>query len=242
LDSGQTAYASYGEGVESQVVPNKTSQYTNAGAALPSLKSRQLEAGLKGGGSTAGALAWQVAAFRIVRPMSNLDACNRLGISPCLGTYDGQAVHSGLEANARWSQGPWRLAAGATLMHARREGSVLEPSTNGQRPANVPNWVLRSQAAWRVPGVPGLELQGQLQHEGQRAVLPDNSITLPGWTKLDAGLRYTTQMGATTTTWTVGIDNLTDKRYWKESPYQYGHVYLFPGAARTFRIGFQASL
>ena len=43
------AYASYGEGVESQVVPNRTAQYTNAGVALPALKSRQFEVGVKAG-------------------------------------------------------------------------------------------------------------------------------------------------------------------------------------------------
>jgi len=239
LTPSTSAYASYGEGIESQIVPNKTSQYTNAGVALPALKSRQIEAGFKGGESR---FNWQVAAFRIARPMSNLDACNRLGLSPCLGAYDGQAVHTGLELGGQWNQGPWRVNAGATALSAKREGSIIEPTTNGQRPANVPALVLRSQAIYRVPGVQGLELQGALQHEGNRAVLPDNSITLPAWTRLDAGLRYTTTVSGTATTWTLGIDNLTDKRYWKESPYQYGHVYLFPGAARTFRIGFHASL
>jgi hypothetical protein len=39
-----------------------------------------------------------------------------------------------------------------------------------------------------------------------------------------------------------GIENLTDKRYWKESPYQYGHVYLFPGAPRTLRLAVTAAL
>lgn len=233
------AYASYGEGVESQIVPNKASQYSNPGVALPALKSRQLEIGLKGGTAN---LGWQLTAFRIARPMSNLDACNRLGISPCLGAYDGQAVHKGLEASTQWMQGPWSVNGGITLLDARRQGSTLEPATNGQRPTNVPNWVLRSQVAYRVTSVPGLALQGQLQHEGQRAVLPDNSITLPGWTRLDASLRYSTKIGSTRTTWSAGIDNLTDKRYWKESPYQYGHVYLFPGAPRTFRVGIQADL
>ena len=238
LTPSQMLYASYGQGVESQVVPNKPSQYTNAGVALPSLKSRQWELGIKGGQQQ---LGWQVAAFNIVRPVTNLDACNRLGLSPCMGDYDGEAVHRGLEANLQWAQGPWRLGGGMTLIHARREGSVIEPATNGQRPTNVPKVVLRGQAAWRVTGVPGLELQGQLSHEGQRSVLPDGSIALPAWTRMDAALRYETRISKTATTWTLGVENLLDKRYWKESPYQYGHVYLFPGAPRTLRLAVQAA-
>ncbi|MDM0057804.1 TonB-dependent siderophore receptor [Variovorax fucosicus] len=233
------AYASWGKGVESQIVPNKSDQYSNAGVALPALASRQWEIGLKGGRE---ALNWQVAYFDIRRPMTNLDACNRLGIEPCEGAYDGSARHRGLEASAQWRQGPWRLAGGVTFVDAKREGSQLEPATNGQHPTNVPKQVLRAQAAYRIASVPGLELQGQLSHEGRRNVLADGSITLPSWTRLDAALRYETQWNGTRLAWTVAVENLTDRRYWKESPYQFGHVYLFPGAPRTLRVGLTASL
>ena len=164
------AYASWGQGVESQVVPNRASQYTNAGEALPALKSRQLEVGLKG---QRDALAWQLALFQITRPVSNIDACTRLGITPCLGQFDGEARHRGVEASAQWARGPWRLGGGVTLLDAERQGSTSEPAVNGQRPTNVPDVVLRAHAGWRVPNVPGLELQGHVSHEGNRNVLPD---------------------------------------------------------------------
>ena len=233
------AYASWGKGVESQVVPNKSSQYSNAGEALPALASRQWEIGLKGGRE---ALSWQVAYFDIRRPVTNLDACNRLGIEPCEGTYDGSARHRGVEASAQWREGPWRLSGGVTLLDAKREGSQVEPAVNGQRPTNVPKQVVRAQAAYRIAAVPGLEVQGQLSHEGRRNVLPDGSIVLPSWTRFDAALRYDTQWNGTRLSWTVAGENLFDKRYWKESPYQFGHVYLFPGAPRTLRVGLTAAL
>jgi iron complex outermembrane receptor protein len=237
--SARLAYASYGEGVESQVVPNRSAQYTNAGVALPALKSRQFEVGFKAGTD---ALGVQAALFQIQRPMSNLDACARLGITPCTGANDGEAVHRGLELSGQWAAGPWRANGGWTLIRATRQGSMAEPATNGQRPTNVPGQVLRGLLAWKVPAVPGLELQGQWSHEGRRNVLADGSITLPAWTRTDATLRYETRMAGTATTWTLGIDNLMDKRYWKESPYQFGHVYLYPGAARTIRLAVQAAL
>ena len=40
----------------------------------------------------------------------------------------------------------------------------------------------------------------------------------------------------------VGIDNVADTRAWKESPYQFGHAYLFPLAPRTWRVSVQADL
>lgn len=239
LTPAQLVYASYGEGAESQVVPNRTSQYTNPGEALPLLKSRQWEIGTKG---TVDRLAWQLAYFHITRPATNLDACNRLGITPCQGRYDGEAVHRGLEAAGQWRSGPLRLSGGLTLLHARRTGSTVEPTVNGQQPTNVPDWIARLQAGWQIAAIPGLAAEAALSHEGRRNVLPDGSIALPSWTRVDALLRYETRMQSARTTWTLGIDNLLDRRFFREAPYQFGHVYLFPAAPRTVRIAMQADL
>jgi iron complex outermembrane receptor protein len=65
---------------------------------------------------------------------------------------------------------------------------------------------------------------------------------LGGWTRFDAALRYAVKMGATQTNWTLGVENVFDRRFFREAPYQFGHVYLFPGAPRTFRIAFTATL
>ena len=207
LGTQATAYASWGQGVESQQVPNNAFIYSNPGEVLPALKSRQWELGLKGGSDS---LGWQVAWFHIKRPVSNIDFCNRT-FSACTGQFDGDAVHRGLEANAQWAQGPWRLAGGVTLIDAQRQGSALEPANNGKRPPNVPNVIARAQAAWKVASVPGLELQGQLSHEGRRAVLADESIMLPAWTRFDAALRYETKLGGKATAWTLGIDNIGEQ-------------------------------
>jgi iron complex outermembrane receptor protein len=55
-------------------------------------------------------------------------------------------------------------------------------------------------------------------------------------------LRYDTKLRGVNTSWTLAVDNLFDRRYWKESPYQFGHVYLFPGAPRTLRLGLSVAL
>lgn len=115
------------------------------------------------------------------------------------------------------------------------------PALNGKHSTHGPNGVLRAQAAWRVSGVPALELLGQLSHEGKRAVLPDESIQLPAWTRLDAALRCETKAKGVATAWTPGIHNRVDQRYGKESPTQFAHTCLFPGAPRTPRLTFQAS-
>ena len=67
------AYVSWGQGVESAVVPNNIAVYTNPGAVLPALKSKQWELGAKG---AHGAWSWQVDTFDIHRPITNLDTCS----------------------------------------------------------------------------------------------------------------------------------------------------------------------
>ncbi|MDP9600661.1 UNVERIFIED_ORG: iron complex outermembrane receptor protein [Variovorax paradoxus] len=235
IQPGLMAYASWGRGVESQVVPNKISQYSNAGQALPALRSRQWELGIKGGSD---AFNWQLAWFDISRPMTNIDLCSGL----CEVRNDGKAVHRGLEAGAQWSQGPWRIGGSLTLIDAKRRGSTANPALNGESPTNVPKQVLRAQTAYRFASVPGLEVAGQLSYEGRRNVLPDGSVTLPSWTRVDAVLRYDTKLRGANASWTLSIDNLFDRRYWKESPYQFSHVYLFPGAPRTLRLGLSVAL
>lgn len=243
ITSGPLLYASYGEGVESSLVPNKplrydsggvpVAGYSNAGVALPVHKAKQWELGAKG---RAGAMDWQLAWFRIERPMTNIESC----AEPCTGRYDGGAVHQGLETTLGWAQGPWRLDGGATVLAAERRGSTETPALNGTRPTNVPRLVMRAKAAYAVAAVPGLSLDGGLVHEGRRSVLADRSIELASWTRLDAGVRYATKVQGVATHWTLAVENLTDRRYYKESPTQYGHVYLFTGTPRTLRLALQA--
>ena len=237
LSPGLSVYASHGQGVESEVAPANP-MYSNAGRPLPALKSRQTEIGLKGESQ---GFRWGVAAFDIVRPVSDdIGLCELPGT--CTRQADGDARHRGLELSGGMRSGPWMLDGGLTLIDAQREGGTINPALNGKRPVNVPKQVLRAGVAYQVAAVPGLTLQGQASHEGRRAVLPDESIVLPAWTRLDAALRYERTIGTTATTWTLGIDNLAGKRYWKESPTNFGHVYLYPGAPRTVRLSVTAAL
>ncbi len=230
------AYLSWGQGVESEVVPNLP-LYSHAGQALPALKSRQIEAGFKHSTAT---LDWHLAAFDIQRPAwRDIGTCGTAGT--CTRQADGQARHRGVEAEVDWRIGAWNLRSSVMALQARREGSQ-DGALNGLRPTNVPASSVKAQAAYNMAAVPGLALLGFVTHESERMVLPDNSIATPGWTRLDLGLRYRQQWGAQTLVWRAGIDNLADRRAWKEAPYQYDHAYLYPLAPRTAHASVQITL
>ena len=231
----QLVYASWGQGVESSVVPNR-SRYSNAGEVFTS-KSRQTEIGLKGATES---VEWNLAAFDIQRPRTqDFGACDAAG--SCTTRLDGSARHRGVEASAAWRQGPWMLRGGAQWLHARVEGSA-DATIDGKQPTNVPARTLKLQAAYDVPAVRGLNLLAGVVCESGRVVLPDGSATIPGWARLDTALRYDTKFAGVPTTLRAGIDNLFDKRAWRESPYQFSHVYLYPLAPRTARVSVQVDL
>jgi len=225
----QLVYASWGKGVESEVTPNRP-RYNNPGVALPTLKSRQIEVGLKGSSER---FEWGLGLFDIERPnFADVGSCD-VGNS-CTRQVVGDARHRGVEATGAFHEGGLTLRAGAQWLRARLD--------NGLAPTNVPARTLRLQAAYSVPQLPGLALQANATHESARMVLPDNSVSIPGYTRVDAGARFENKWASHQWTWRAGVDNLFDKRAWRESPYQFGHAYLYPLAPRTLRLSVQVDI
>jgi iron complex outermembrane recepter protein len=231
----QLVYASWGRGVESSVAPNRD-RYTNASEVFTST-SRQAEFGIKGASE---AFEWALTAFDIQQPVvADFGTCDVA--NSCTTQIDGTKHHRGIEATGAWHQGAWTLRGGTQWLKARREGSA-DATINGLQPTNVPALTLKLQAGYDVSALPGLNLQATLQHEGKRMVLPDNSASIPSFTTVNAALRYETKLAGTQWTWRAGIDNLFDKRAWRESPYQFSHAYLYPLAPRTLRVSAQVDL
>jgi iron complex outermembrane receptor protein len=229
-------YASTGQGIETAVAPGRA-EYTNAGMPLDPIKSRQWELGLKH--------AWHrgdlsAAVFGITRPRTDE---LRVGSGAGSRTFqmDGDDQHRGLELTARQRLGAWTLDGSAMWLAAQRRNGQIDPSLNGKRPTNVPDFVLRAGATLAIAQVPGLTVHARASHEGRRAVVPDGSVQLPSWTRVDAGLAYRTRLSNQPATWRLGVSNLLNRRYFQESPYQYSHIYLFPAAPRTVSLGLDMS-
>jgi iron complex outermembrane recepter protein len=231
-------YASHGHGIESRVVPNLPDIYgVQAGQPLPSLRSRQTELGIK---SSMADMQWSLAWFNITRPLT-VDTVIDKGPNRTV-VLDGQQRHTGIEAIAQTNVGAWQLGGSVSAIRATQQDAFVNSALNGQHPTNVPQLIARANAGYRFASVPGLAANAHLSHEGKRSVLPDGSITLPAWTRVDAGVSYGHKLAGAQATWTLGIDNLLNQQFFKESPTQFGHVYLFPQQQRTARIGLNMAL
>ena len=231
LSARTMAFVSYGEGVELDVAPNR-SRYINAGQALPALRSRQTEMGLKHQDPR---LRWQVSVFDITRPLS-ADAGSCDEAASCTRVRDGHTRNRGLEISAATTAGAWTADLSAAWLHSTRESAWVNPAVNGQRSLNLPRHTLRAQLQYLWPGMNGLRSSLRVSHEGSRQVTIEEPLMLPSWTTLDLNTHLDTRFLGRPTHWTVGVDNFLNRHFWRESPLQFGHHYLYPGSPRTLRV------
>jgi iron complex outermembrane receptor protein len=225
-------YASWGQGAELEAVPNRPEKFVNAGDVLPALKSEQTEVGLK----------WQAhprllvtaAAFSISKPYAD-DQATASGV-PLRIAGGKTARHRGLELMAV-GQASKQLSVQASLMVIdAKYTDAIDPALVGQQVTNVPKTKTSLFADYKLTSLPGLSFSGLLTHESGKTVTADGAVSLPAAWQLDAGLRYQNHWIGKATQWSLNVENLTDRNYWREAPTQYwGGTYLFPSTPRTVR-------
>jgi catecholate siderophore receptor len=122
----------------------------------------------------------------------------------------------------------WQLAGG----WARQRATIVSATTAGRAGATVPlvphsmvSLWNRYQIASRVGGGVGVI------HQTQSYAAIDNSVTLPGFTRVDAAAYFGLTRDVTLQ---VNVENLLDRRYF---PTSQGNNNIMPGAPRTFRVG-----
>jgi iron complex outermembrane receptor protein len=241
ISGGYTLYTSYGHGLEVETAPNLP-RYTNAGQPLAALRSTQREVGLKRQHEKT---TWHAVLFEITRPATT-DAgstcANNSGANTCTRQIDGQNRHKGFELSSQTQLTQWNLEGSAMWLDAQRENATAQTELNGQRPINIPRYILRGMTEYRYAGLVGLRSGLRISREGERNVTESGDITLPAWTTVDASTHYDAKIDHVAATWTLAIQNVTNKHYWRESPKSYGQYFLYPGAPRTLRATVQFHL
>ena len=225
-------YASWGQGVELETVPNRPTLFTNYGAALPALKSRQTEIGAKWQADAR--LLITAAAFSIDKPYAD-DVANASAL-PTRVAGGKAARHRGLElaATGRVDEA-LSVQASMTLLDAKFSKAV-DPALVGERVTNVPRMKTSLFADYKIAALPGFALNVLATIESGKTVTADGSVTLPSAWQLDAGVRYQARLSGKATLWRLNVENLTNRIYWREAPTQYwGGIYLFPSTPRTVR-------
>ena len=229
-------YLSTGKGVEAEVVPNRP-DFANPGQVLPVGRSRQIELGYKQGFVKGGDVS--VAVFQIRKPYSG-DVAQDGG--PPIRVADGRiAQHRGAEIGlTSFVTRQLALNLRATYLDATIDESI-DPALVGKRVTNVPKFAASLGANLRPTDATDLQWRNVIEYTGTKAATADNSVVLPASWQWDTLLVWSPPTTSPRLQLRAGVDNVTDRRYWREAPTQpWGATYLFPAQPRTYRVGMTA--
>ncbi|MGE8306368.1 MAG: TonB-dependent siderophore receptor [Pseudomonas kermanshahensis] len=227
-----TLYASYAKGLSAGgTAPWFT---LNKYEILAPTLSRQLELGIKRdwqGISFSAALFQIRQAYQYARPDGQ-------------GTFtyvqQGQQKNTGLELGASgWVTSNLQVQASAAAIRARVKNSGTE-DYEGHQAINVPKLRAALQAEYSLP-VPGLALLGGARYSASKYASQAGNVEVGGYTVFDLGSRYRTRIGGYDTVLRLTVDNVFDKRYWRDVGDYLGDNYLFQGAPRTARLSASVS-
>ncbi|PIF77713.1 iron complex outermembrane receptor protein [Variovorax sp. 54] len=195
-------YANYIEGLSKGDVAPVTA--SNAGEIFSPYKSKQYEVGVKFDFERVMAT---VAAFQITKPSGQISSGN-------LYASDGEQRNRGLEMNISGEAAKGvRLLGGLTLLDSKLT-RTNNRATVGNRPVGVPNVMANLGAEWDLPWVPGLTLNGSMIYTGKEYVNQANTQSVPSWTTVDLGARYTTKVYGRSTTFRGTLVNAFNRKYW----------------------------
>ncbi|MCX5509283.1 TonB-dependent siderophore receptor [Pseudomonas sp. BJa3] len=227
-----TLYASYAKGLSS----GGTAPWyaSNAFEILAPTLSRQLEVGIKRdwqGMSFSAALFQIRQAYQYARPD---------GTPAPTYVQSGQQKNTGLELGASgWATSNLQIQASAAVIRARVQHSDTA-AYEGHQAINVPRLRAALQADYALP-VPGLALLGGARYSASKYASSAGNVEVGGYTVFDIGSRYRTNIGGYDTVLRLTVDNVLDKRYWRDVGDYLGDNYLFQGAPRTARLSASVS-
>ncbi|MEF9898283.1 MAG: TonB-dependent siderophore receptor [Pseudomonas sp.] len=225
-------YTSYSKGISS----GGTAPWfaTNIAEILAPTLSHQLEVGIKRDWqrvSLSAALFQLRQAYQYSRP----DGAG-------LFTYvqQGQQKNIGLELGASgWVTERLQINASAAAIRARVKNSGTADYEDHQA-INVPNFRAALQTDYSLP-ISGLALLGAARYSASKYANQAGTVEVGSYAVFDLGSRYTTTIGGYDTTLRLMVDNVFDKRYWRDAGEYLGDAYLFQGAPRTARLSASVS-
>jgi iron complex outermembrane receptor protein len=149
---------------------------------------------------------------------------------------DGRETHNGVELNAEGKVTNWlRLTASAAAIRALSDDSST-PAFNHQQVINVPHLRTALFADVLVPHARGLHLMPGWGYTGRKEATRDDAVSVSGYNLFNLGARYTPGGEQGHVTLHLYADNITDKRYWKDTGASYGDTFIHLGAPTTVRL------
>jgi len=148
----------------------------------------------------------------------------------------GRETHDGVEVNAEGKAANWlRLTASASAIRAISDDTGT-PAFDNKQVLNVPHLRTAAFADIALPHARGLHLMPGWGYTGRKEATRDDLVSVPSYNLFNLGARYTPGGEQGRVTLRLYADNITDKRYWKDTGANYGDTFIHLGAPATVRL------
>jgi iron complex outermembrane receptor protein len=186
-----------------------------------------MEAGVK---VDFGRITTTVAAFEISRP-----SLITIGVAPnAVQRPDGEQRNRGVEINAFGEITPTiRLLGGVAFIDGRLT-KTQNGTNDGHKAQGVADVNVNVGAEWDTWFAPGMTVSGRFIYTSSQFINAANTLSIPEWTRLDLGARYTftSPWNGKPITVRFAVENVFNNTYWNSSYTSDGVVSV--GAPRTY--------
>ncbi|PRA33100.1 TonB-dependent siderophore receptor [Pseudomonas poae] len=203
---------------------------TNDGETLAPTTSRQIEAGVK--------YDWHRMSFTaaVFQTRQAYQYAKPDGTGLFNYVQQGEQKNTGVELSANgWATERLQIATSVAAIRARVTGSGTS-DYEGHQAINVPKLRASVYADYALPWVNGLAVLGGVQYSAKKYADRTGNVEVGDYAVVNVGSRYTTKVDGYETVLRLSVDNLFDKRYWRDVGEYMGDDYLFQGAPLTARL------
>ncbi|MGE8542049.1 MAG: TonB-dependent receptor domain-containing protein, partial [Acinetobacter sp.] len=130
-----------------------------------------------------------------------------------------------------------RLSMNTTMAYSRtRLEDVSNAVYAGHQMQNAPKFRAASFVTYDLPQVEGLKLMAGGRYSSSKFANREATAKVGGYSVFDAGAAYTFKWNKTDAELRLNVDNLFNKKYWRDVGESDGDGYMFLGAPRTANL------
>jgi iron complex outermembrane receptor protein len=149
---------------------------------------------------------------------------------------EGRETHDGIELNVEGKAASWLRLTGSAAAIRALSSDTGTPAFNSKQVLNVPHFRTALFADVLLPHAHGLHLMPGWSYTGRKEATRDDTVSVPVYNLFSLGARYTPGGEQGRVTVRVYADNITNKRYWKDTGANYGDTFIHLGAPTTVRL------
>ena len=149
---------------------------------------------------------------------------------------DGHETHDGIELNAEGKAANWLRLTGSAAAIRALSSDTGNPLFDSKQVINVPHLRTALFADLLLPHAHGLHVMPGWTYTGRKEATRDDAVSVPGYNLFSLGARYSPGGEQGHLAVRIFADNITEKRYWKDTGANYGDTFIHLGAPTTVRL------